>query len=214
MVQVSSRKKKGHFFIRSVNAWLLLTSLKAVIGRDTFSVLAPVLGPWQKKAVSPSSIVHGGKHDTKYVTFELLLHAAFVTDEIRRFTLEPALTYDTWIWRPPLDTTIKSALCFLWFRWKNIRYVQQYTLSTPPWTSVAPVAALCYCCWCTLRYHTSADCPLTVKSFLWKKMLLLVLCTLSCCTATIDTVLLLLLGIIPVYGGRIPSCVALDITAL
>ena len=40
--------------------------------------------------MSPSSTVHGGRHDTKYVTFELLLHAAFVADEIWGFTLEPA----------------------------------------------------------------------------------------------------------------------------
>ena len=38
--------------------------------------------------MSPSPTVHGGQHDTKYVTFELLLHAAFVADEIWGFTLE------------------------------------------------------------------------------------------------------------------------------
>ena len=31
--------------------------------------------------MSPSSTVHGGQHDTKYVTFELLLDGAIVTDE-------------------------------------------------------------------------------------------------------------------------------------
>ena len=62
-----------------------------MIGRDTFSVLAPVLGPLTKKmAMSPSSTVHGGQHDTQYVTFELQIHAAFVTDEIWGFMLEPA----------------------------------------------------------------------------------------------------------------------------
>ena len=40
--------------------------------------------------MSPSSTVHGGQHDTKYVTFELLLHAAFVDDKIWGFMLEPA----------------------------------------------------------------------------------------------------------------------------
>ena len=40
--------------------------------------------------MSPSSTVYGGQHDTKYVTFELLLHAAFVADEIWGFMLEPA----------------------------------------------------------------------------------------------------------------------------
>ena len=33
--------------------------------------------------MSPSSTaVHDGQHDTKYVTFEVLLHAAFVADDI------------------------------------------------------------------------------------------------------------------------------------
>ena len=40
--------------------------------------------------MSPSSAVHGGQHDTKYVTFELLLRAAFVADEIWGFMREPA----------------------------------------------------------------------------------------------------------------------------
>ena len=43
--------------------------------------------------MSSSSAVYGGQHDTKYVTFELLLHAAFVADEIWVFVLEPARTY-------------------------------------------------------------------------------------------------------------------------
>ena len=41
-------------------------------------------------AMSPSSAARGGQHDTKYVTFEFLLHAAFVADKIRDFMLEPA----------------------------------------------------------------------------------------------------------------------------
>ena len=42
-------------------------------------------------AMSPSStVVHGGQHDTKHVTFELLMHAALVADEIWGFKLEPA----------------------------------------------------------------------------------------------------------------------------
>ena len=43
-------------------------------------------------AVSRSSTVDGGQHDTKYVTFELLMHAAFVADEIWGVMLEPART--------------------------------------------------------------------------------------------------------------------------
>ena len=38
--------------------------------------------------MSPSSTAHGGHHDTKYV--ELILHAAFVDDEIWGDMLEPA----------------------------------------------------------------------------------------------------------------------------
>ena len=62
---------------------------RPVIGRDTFAALAPVLS----FAMSPSPTVHGGQHDTKYVTFELLLHATFVADEIWGFVLEPARSY-------------------------------------------------------------------------------------------------------------------------
>ena len=32
--------------------------------------------------MSPPSTVHGGQYDTKYVTVELMSHAAFVADEI------------------------------------------------------------------------------------------------------------------------------------
>ena len=45
-------------------------------------------------AMSPSSTVHGGQYDTKYVTFKLLMHAAFVADEIRGFMLEPGRSVD------------------------------------------------------------------------------------------------------------------------
>ena len=40
--------------------------------------------------MSSSSTVQSGQHDTKYVTFELLVHAAFVADEIWGFMLESA----------------------------------------------------------------------------------------------------------------------------
>ena len=50
------------FFLPTVNAWLLRPLRRPVIGRDIFSALAPVLGPWQKKlAMSPTFIVHGGQ---------------------------------------------------------------------------------------------------------------------------------------------------------
>ena len=64
-----------------------------MIGRDTFSVLAPVLVIEQNGyACHPLPLVHGGQHDTKYMTCELLLHAAFVADEISGFALETART--------------------------------------------------------------------------------------------------------------------------
>ena len=40
-------------------------------------------------AMAPSFTVHGGQHVTKYATLELLLHAAFVADEIWGFMPEP-----------------------------------------------------------------------------------------------------------------------------
>ena len=64
-----------------------------MIGRDIFSALAPVLGLDKKMAMSASSTDDGGQHDTKYVTFELLMHVAFVADEIWGFMLEPACIY-------------------------------------------------------------------------------------------------------------------------
>ena len=44
----------------------------------------------KKLATTPSSTVHGGQHYTKYVTFELLLNAAFVAHETWGVVLEPA----------------------------------------------------------------------------------------------------------------------------
>ena len=62
-----------------------------MIGRDIFLALTPVLcSSHFFLAMSTSSAVHGGQHDTKYVTFELLLHAAFVVDQIWGDMLEPA----------------------------------------------------------------------------------------------------------------------------
>ena len=59
----------------------LFKALRSVETRDTFSALAPVLGLSPKiLAMSPSSTVHGGQHmrPNIHVTFELLLHAAFI----------------------------------------------------------------------------------------------------------------------------------------
>ena len=47
----------------------------------------------KKVAMSPPSTVHGGQHDTKYVAFELLIHAAFVAHEFWGVMPEPARIY-------------------------------------------------------------------------------------------------------------------------
>ena len=57
--------------------------------------------PTKKLAISPSSTVHGGRHDTQCVTFELLLHAAFVADEIWGFMLAPARNIDVMVFHFP-----------------------------------------------------------------------------------------------------------------
>ena len=53
----------------------------------------------KKLAMSPSSTVHDGQYDgqydTKYVTFEQLLHAAFMVDRIWVDKLEPVRTPET-----------------------------------------------------------------------------------------------------------------------
>ena len=61
----------------------LLTSLKACDwSGHIFGASASPRSLTKNLAMSPSATVHGGQHDTKYVTFELLLHAAFMADEI------------------------------------------------------------------------------------------------------------------------------------
>ena len=65
----------------------------------------------KKLALSPSSTVHGGQYDTKYVTFELLLHAAFVADESWSDTLEPARNPD--LLANFSDCCVMTSLCAL-----------------------------------------------------------------------------------------------------
>ena len=67
-------KKQGIFFLPAVNAWLWLTSLKACDwSGNIFGASAGPSSFTKKLAVSSSSTVHGGQHDTKQnVTFELL----------------------------------------------------------------------------------------------------------------------------------------------
>ena len=66
-----------------VNTRLLLTRLKACDwpGRNFDASASPFVLS-KKLVMSPFSTVHGGQHDTKHVTSEVLLHAAFVADEI------------------------------------------------------------------------------------------------------------------------------------
>ena len=77
----SSRKKKKKrkkgYGISYGNACLLLTSLQACDWSGHIFGDSASLGSFTN-SLSPGSTVHGGQHDTKYVTFELLLHAAFI----------------------------------------------------------------------------------------------------------------------------------------
>ena len=87
------KKKWVIFFLptTAVNAYLLLTSLKVCDWPGhIFGASASPSSLTKKMAMSPSSTVHDGQHDTKYVTFELLMHAAFVADEIWGVMPEPA----------------------------------------------------------------------------------------------------------------------------
>ena len=79
------------FFFPTVNAYQYLTSLKVCdwSGQIVGASASP-RSLNKKLAMSSSSAVHhGGQHDTKYVTFDLLMHAAFVADEIWGFMPEP-----------------------------------------------------------------------------------------------------------------------------
>ena len=91
-------RKKG--FLATETPDYFFTSLKAcdwsghLFGASASPTLLIVPGRSlaKKVVVSPSSTktVRGGQHDAKYVTFQLLLRAAFVADEIWNDLLEPA----------------------------------------------------------------------------------------------------------------------------
>ena len=87
------QQKNGSFlFLPTANAWLLSTSLKAcdLVGRHFRRQHQSYSRSFtEKMALSPCCTYHPGQHETDYVTFEFLLHAAFGADEIRGFTLEP-----------------------------------------------------------------------------------------------------------------------------
>ena len=78
------KKKKGSFFLLpTADAYQYLTSLRVCDwSGHIFGASASPRSLTKKMAVPPSSTVHGGQHDTKCVAFELLMHAAFVADEI------------------------------------------------------------------------------------------------------------------------------------
>ena len=83
----------SHVFLSTVDSYLLLTSLKVCDwSRHIFGASASPRSFIEKTAMSPSSTVHGSPHDTNYMTFELLMHAAFVADEIWGSMLGPART--------------------------------------------------------------------------------------------------------------------------
>ena len=92
LLEVARPEKKGHFFLPTVNAGLLLTSLKACDWSGHISGASGSPRSLTKKLpMSPSSTaIQGGQHESKFVTFELLLHAAFVADKNWGFMLEPA----------------------------------------------------------------------------------------------------------------------------
>ena len=97
------KKKRLIFSLPTVNAYLLLTSLKACDwSAHIFGASSSRRSLTKKMAMSPSSTAHGGQHDTKYVTFELLMHAALVADEIWGFILEPPRTYQAYFIGKPV----------------------------------------------------------------------------------------------------------------
>ena len=84
-------KKWATFFLPTVNVYRYLTSSKVCDwSGHIFDASASPRPLTKKMTMSPPSTVHSGQHDTKYVAFELLMHAAFVADEIWGFMPEPA----------------------------------------------------------------------------------------------------------------------------
>ena len=92
------QKKSFFFFVPTVNTYQYLTSLKVCDWSGHIFGASASPRSWTKKmTTSPSSTVHGGQHDTKYVAFELLMHAAFVADENWGFMPESARTDGVYI---------------------------------------------------------------------------------------------------------------------
>ena len=71
---VENEREKKKLLFSYGNAWLTITRpyRRSVVGGDTFSPVAPVLGLEKKKIgyVTRFHYFDGGQYDTKYVTFE------------------------------------------------------------------------------------------------------------------------------------------------
>ena len=98
------QKKNGpfYFFLEHLGKCLpgiyLLTSWKVCDWSGyIFGASASPSSLTKKLAMSPSSAVHSGQHDTKYETFELLMHAAVMADGIWNFVLEPGRSSPAWV---------------------------------------------------------------------------------------------------------------------
>ena len=79
------KKRSGKVcFLPTANAYLLLlTSLKVFDwSGHIFGASARPRSLTKELVMPPLSTVHRGQHGTTYVTFEILVHAAFVADEI------------------------------------------------------------------------------------------------------------------------------------
>ena len=90
-----SEKKWVIFFLPTVNVYLLLTSSKVCDwSGHIFGASASPRSFNKKKGSHPLPLFMAASmvSNTRYVTFELFMHAAIMADEIWGFTLEPART--------------------------------------------------------------------------------------------------------------------------
>ena len=101
---------------------------RPVVVGGTFSPSAPVLSPEQKTlAMSPSSTVHGGQSDTKYIAFEFLLRHSWLT-QFRVFCLnQPVLRITTTMPASPKKLGVRNSA-----QRRAIRYL------TPTWHQCVP----------------------------------------------------------------------------
>ena len=141
----AARSEKNVVFFPAVNAWLILTSLKACDwSGHVFGASASPRSLTKKLTVSPSSTVHD--QHTKYVTFELLFHAAIVANEIWGDMLELVSV-------PDILSSVKfpdfgNISLFLLFFPEKKRKVWKQSFSTrkalSPWDWVCRTLSLAY----------------------------------------------------------------------